>query len=1050
MNLPELGVKRPVLTMMIFFGILVLGVVSLTNLPLDLMPELTLPAISLIVPYEGAATEDVEVAVTEILESYLSTVPNLKEITSKSKEGVSLVVLTFEWGTNMDEASNDIRDRLDFAKSFLPEDVGQTILFKFDMSNWPILFLGIGAEESYPKLTDIIDKRVADPLKRLKGIGSISQFAGLERQIQVRVDRERLLAHHLTIDQLVLLLQKENITLPAGNLKMGKQEFLLRVPGELETVEDIQNLMIQSRNGASLRLKDVAEVEDSFREEEGLGRVDGRPGMMMMIQKQAGANTVEVATLALKRLEELKKRLPRDVEIKIIFDGSDFIKQSLSNLNSTILWGGVLVILTILLFLGNFTGSLIIALTIPFSLIIAFIFLYFMGYTINTVSLSSLAIAIGMVVDNAIVVLDSIFRKRDEGESPATGSISGAKEVGTAVSASTFTTIAIFVPILFIGGIIGEIFRQLGYVVTIVLLASLFCALNLTPMLASKLLKDINPLYQRGIKGDFTLRTRHSAFRNLLQLTQKGYKNLEEFYLSLLSWALSHRRRTILIGLSIFFLSLLPIPLHLVETEFIPAEDQGEVRGTIELPLGTRVEVTEKVMKRVEEEVEKTFPDRIAMMSMVGQSRGGFATMSGQKEGSSVGRLFIKLHPKRMRDYSAQDAAYLLSRKISSIPGIQNMNFDTEDPFASMIFSGGSPVSIEIYGYEIEKTDSIAFLIRERLSNIKGIVHPLVSREKGKPEIQVVINREKASRMGLSISQIAHTLRTNFFGKEATLFREGGEEYDIFVRLKEEDRKTLRDLENVFVNSPTGKAIPLSNIADFVERRGPLEIDRKNRERLVKVEAGIYKRPLSAIKRDLEKVLSEIHLPEGVFIQVTGAIEEQESAFEKLFIAMILGILLVYMVMAGQFESLLDPFVIMFSVPFAITGVIWALFLTGKTLNLMSFVGMVMLVGIVVNNAIVLIDYTNILRRRGLSVREAHLTAGTRRLRPVLMTSLTTVLGLLPLAMMRGEGAESWSPLAISVMGGLLVSTLITLIFVPTLHSIFDDWRERKRERQKQ
>ena len=1027
MKLPEFGVKRPVMTMMVFMAILVIGVVALIQLPIDLMPKIELPTMAVITQYRGASAEDVETLVTKVIESRVATVPHIKDVVSNSEEGVSAVTMRLEWGTNLDEIANDIRERMDFAKRFLPEDVEDPMLIKFDISMFPVLLLGATADESYSQLHRLIDKKLCDSLKRVSGVASTTIIGGEQREIHVNIDRQRLKAYHLSVNQIIGLLAAENLSQPAGNVKMGRISYVLRVPGEFNNVDEIKDVVVGNIKGTPIYLRDVAEVEDSFKDIDHRVRINRKKGLMVMIQKESDANTVNVADNITKALPELIKKLPSDINVFIAMDMSDFIKRSVNNLTETIAWALLFVILVVFFFLREIRGSIVVAVTIPFSLIIAFIFLFVGDYTINIMSLSAIAIAIGMVVDDAIVVYENTYRHRTViGESRQEASIFGASEVGLAVTAATITNMAIFLPIFFVPGITGIIFKELALVIILCLGASLFAALTFTPMLSSRIMRTSRtPKVRKGV-----LKKIHSCSENLFERITGIYKNS-------LQWSLAHRKITLGLGFGIFILSLLM--LRIVGTEFVPTMDRSEVMGNVELPIGTRVEATDKVMNQIEEIFEKEIPERELIFARCGISESGMGSMMGGMR-SDTNTIMVggTLVPKNKRKRTNEEISYLLGKEVSKIPGIKTVDFSSQE-MTQMSAGGEKPVSVEIYGEDIGKTDDMALEIKELMENIQGITDVSISRVGGKPEFWVEVDRKKASALGLNMAQISNTLRTKFYGRTATRFREGGKEYNMFIRLKEADRQSLEDIYDTFVISPLGKQIPVKSIATIVEKTGPLSLERKGQERVVYVGGGLYKRPLGAVVKDLKRGLSEISIPEDIEIKIAGSAEEQAESFRYLFLALLLGIVLVYMVMAAQFESLLDPFIIMFSVPFAITGVIWALVITGETLNLVSYVGMIMLIGIAVKNAIVLVDYINILRARGISMKEAILTGGQNRLRPVLMTAFTTILALLPLALGRGEGSEIWSPLAVSVIGGLFVSTVITLIFVPTLYSLMEE-----------
>ena len=1028
MKLPEFGVRRPVFTTMIFLGLVVLGVASLVQLPIDLLPKIELPTMTIVTMYRGASPEDIESKVTKIIEERVSTVPNVKEVTSVSEENISAVTVRFEWGTDMNEAAADVRERLDIAERMLPEDVEKPMLIKMDPSLMPIMVFGVTAKGSYPKLKRLMEKKFCEPLERVPGVAMAIAIGGPEREIQVDLDRDRLRAYHLSVSQITGILAAENLTLPAGNIKVGKLDYTIRVPGEFRDVAEVGDVIVGNFRGIPVHLKDVAEVKDSFKRIDRRVRVNGEPGLIVLVQKQSGANTVEVARRVREALPELQRRLPPDVKIATIFDSSEFIVRSINNLLSTIGWALLFVMLVVFFFLREIRGSIIIATTIPVALICAFIFLFAGGYTINVMSLAAIAIALGMVVDNAIVIYENIYRHRTEGESPREASIFGASEVGTAVMASTFTTVAIFFPIIFVKGITGILFKELGIAVMIVMAASLFTALTLTPMLSSQF-----------------MRIPSAGGRRFHDFSERWFRGLEVRYRKVLRWALDHRKTTVAVGLGVFLLSL--AMLKFVGTELMPAADQGWVQGVVKLPVGTRIEETDKVMAQVERLFQEEVPEREMMFARCGVSETGIEAMMGQRSDTYIIHIGANLVPKDRRKRSDREIALALSRKIRKIPGVVSVDFSGQDEMQAMMTGGLKPVTVEIYGYDIARTDSFAAEVKKLMEGIPGLTDVTISREKGRPEIWVEVDRRKAAALGLNMATIASTLRTKFYGQTATKYREGGDEYDVFVKLRDYDRQALDDIGNTFVTSLLGGQVPIRNIARIVRGRGPIVIERKDQARVVYVGANYYGRSLggivsSILRRgvvsDLKKGLEEMGIPEGIDVKIGGSAKEQAESFKWLGIALVAGILLVYMVMAAQFESFVDPFVILFSIPFAVTGVIWALLITGKTLNIISFVGMIMLVGIVVNNAIVLVDYINIMRARGFGLREAILVTGPRRLRPVLMTAFTTIFALLPLALRTGEGSELWSPLAVSVIGGLLVSTLVTLVFVPVMYSIFE------------
>lgn len=1034
MNLPEFGVKRPVTNLMIFCAIVILAFYSLTRIGIDMLPEIEPPGITVISSYPGAGPEDVETKVTEVMENQLGTTPGLEKITSISAEGLSRITLKFIWGTNLDEASNDIRDRIELAKRFLPDipdEMENPFIFKFNTANIPIVFLGITARQTYPELYDLIDKRIGDALRQLPGVGTVQiQGGGLQRQINIWIDRSRLEGYGFSVLDIKKALKQENITQPVGSIKSGLTDYLIRLPGEFSSPDEINFVILGKRNNSFIYLKDVAKVEDSFKEVTSAVRINKNPGIMLMVQKQSGANTVEVAQRIKKKLKEIEESLPADVKVHIVFDTSSDIINSLDSLKTSVWFAILLVIAVVWFFLRRFASSMIIALTIPFSLLISFIYLFLSGRTINTISLSSIAIASGMVVDNAIVIVDNVTRHLERGHRVKEAAIFGASEMFLAIAASTLTTIVVFLPMLFIPGVVGIMFGELAVIVVVTLIASLFTAVTFSPTLCSKWFKIVAQAPALATPGK-------SFFAKFYDFSEKMFKSWEDFYEKSLGWCL-RRKKTVIFGfLAAFVLSL--FLTRFVGNEFIPDEDTGDLRITTHLPLGTRFEETDKVAQMIEAIFEKEVPEARIYFARSGEAP-GIARSFGQSSGSNVITAGAKLVPKAQRGRSVWDIGQLVRNRIRDIPGVMRADVTTGNPIGRLITGGGGKaIQLEIIGHSFEETDALAQKIKAIMEHIPAAVDISISRDLNLPELKIEVDREKAAALGLSMDTISETLKTFIQGSSATKYREKGETYDIYVRLEESSRSRIEDIENLpIVSGLSGKQIKLSNVARVYEASGPREIERKNRERVVTVECNVHGRSSGKVVEDIRKELSKLTLPPDILLNFGGEAEEQKKAFVDLTLLLILGVCLVYIVMAAQFESLLDPFIIMFSIPFTFIGVILGFILTGTTLSVITFLGIIMLMGIVVNNAIVLISYINILRARGLAVSEAVTRGGRERLRPVLMTTITTLVGLLPLAISTGEGSEIWQPLGITMIGGLTVSTLITMLFVPTLYTVFE------------
>ncbi|MDH4239221.1 MAG: efflux RND transporter permease subunit [Phycisphaerae bacterium] len=1025
MKLAQFSVNRPVTTLMIFVAMVVLGLVALSMLGLDLMPDMEIPAVSVLTAYQGAGPEEIETLITEPMEDTLSTISGVDEVISVSKEGMSAVTLKFKWGEDIDESMNDVRARIDLIRELLPEDAKSPVIFKFDLAMMPIAIIAITAEDSYPYLQDIVDDLLVDPIKRVKGVASATAGGGMERQIRVDIDRDRLAALNLSVDQVKLALAAQNISTPGGNLKTGYKDYLLRTPEEFSNPEEVAEVIVARRNGIPVKLKDVANVSDFFKERTFDVRMNGKKAMAIFIQKQSGENTVEVARAVKKKLEEIKQKLPPDVEPKMVMDNSEFIMASVGNLRGTVLWAVFFVFIVLLFFLRDLRASLIVAAAIPTSLIITFLLMYLADYTINDSSLASLAISVGLVVDNAIIVVDNINRHRNKGQRPKEGSIFGANEVGVAVIASTLTTISIFAPIIFVGGITEVVFGEFAAIITMALVASLFTALMLVPMLSSKLLIVRNPDSSKSVL-DF--------FYRWGEVTLNG---IESLYVKFLDWSLKNRK-TVFISCGLLFVWSIGI-VGTIGTEFFPEQDQNRLSADYELPIGTRYERTGVVAQQLQEIVGNNVPERRDSFIRWGVY-GGASSQFATEEESYKGILFISLKRMKERDASPNDIIKRLRQITDSMPGTV-VRYSAEDPIEALIFGTAGKLAVELYGHDMEDARAYAELVKAAMENIEGVQDVQISRKEEKPEIKVVIDREKASMLGLDVRTIGKQIETYFAGTAATRYREGGDEYDVEVRLQPKDRDRIEDLRDVFIGTPSGSQISLANIATLEYGLGPTKIERKDQARYIMVSGAVSDRDLGSIVKEVKKALDKIPAPPGFSYKFAGAEKERQEAFQLLIIAVCLGMGLVYMVMASQFESFRDPFIIFFSIPFGIVGVILALAVTGQSMSVISFIALIMLVGIVVNDGIVLISYLNILRQRGLDVYSAIVEGGRSRLRPVICTSVTTMLAMTPLAFSRGEGSEIWVPFAITVIGGLCVGTIITLVLMPVLYSVFEGFK---------
>jgi HAE1 family hydrophobic/amphiphilic exporter-1 len=981
---------------------------------------------AIIVSYSGVAPQEIENMVTIPLEEAIATIQGVKNINSYSREGSSVVLMEFNWGTDMDVSALNIREKIDQVKGFLPADASDPIIIKFDPSLMPILVLGMDSEEkNLQKLQEYAEDIIEPRLERLEEVASVLINGGLVREILVSIDNEKLRSNQLSFGQVTAALAGENVNLPAGTLKEGTINFLIRTLGRFESIQDIEEILISNIRGNKIYLGDIAKVEDTFKERNSITYVNGKPGIMMSLQKESGKNTVTVAKRIFKELETIQKLLPDDISITTVFDSSDFIKKTISQVGWVALYGAILAVFVLLFFLGNLSSTVIIGFAIPISLIFTFSLLYFSNLTLNMMTLGGLALGIGMMVDNSIVVLENIFRYRELGTDIKKSACLGASEVGTAISASTFTTIAVFLPILYVQGIASELFRSMGYTITFSLLTSLLVALTLVPMLSSKILR-------LKMKDNSPSASKENLVQNSLGQGGRIFNFVREEYSRLISWSLRHRGIVFILAVIIFAGSIMLIPF--VGTEFIPSSDQGQFNINITLPTGTNLETTREVVSEVEKVVLEIAEIK-SILTIAGEGSGG---MGFSTEGGNSGTIMVNLVDQDKRERNMVQIINQLRQKIGAYPDAQ-IKFSEQ----GFTFSSGSDLEVKISGDSLDELENIANRILILITEVEGVYDLKSSVEDVRPELHVNIDREKANLYGLNTAQIASTVHDALLGRVASIYQEKGEQIDIRIRLEEEDRNSIEEVENILISSSVGLQIPLKEIAEVTVDSGPKGIDRKNQQRVVNVSGNISDRFLGRVIQDAQQQLDKLVLPEDYRYEFVGQNREMQESFLELALALVLSILLVYMIIAAQFESLLMPLAVMFSVPFSLIGVILALLLSGKSLNVLSFIGIIMLVGIVVNNSIVLIDYINKLRQKGMERKEAIILGGKTRLRPILMTMFTTVLALVPMALGVGEGAELRAPMAITIIGGLTSSTFLSLIIVPIFYTFLDDLSQK-------
>ncbi len=1021
MNLPKFSVNRPVFTTMVTLIFVILGSVSLSRLQIDMLPNIELPTLSIRTSYEGASPEVMERLVTQIVEEIVATVPGVEEITSTSSEGQSRIRVSFVWGTDIDTAAIDVQGKIEDEINELPEDIVRPRVRKFDIASFPVVLLGISSNLDPVELTELVEVQIRYRFGRIPGVAQVDVWGGFNREVRIELDPFRVTAVGLSLDGVLQAIRDANLDLPAGKIEEGRYEVSLRAPAEFTSIDQIRNTVIYQREGSSITLGQIAEIKDTYEKVNRIVRLNGDRGIRVAIRKQANANTVEVSRRILEEVESINNAFPRINVVPVINQGN-FIERSIQNVARSVLYGGGLAILVLLFFLKSLRSTLVISLSIPISIVITFALIYFGGFTLNLMTLGGLALGVGMMVDNSIVVLENIFRRRSEkGDAPETASIKGAGEVGTAIVASTITTLVIFIPLIFVRGVTGLLFRELAYVIIFALLCSLVVALSLVPMLASRLLEKV-PAESEGQP----LRTDN----RFPALFDAAFTFLQDTYLSFLRLALRNRLMTVFGAFFLLGASLFLFPL--IGTELLPPSDEGEVRVTGRMEIGTRLELVDHQTRIMERIVEPAVPEAIATVVSVGS--GGWRADEG-----SEGEIRMSLSPANQRERSNVEIARKLRGLLEGkIPGMEVRIRAPQGQFIlDRLLGGDEGLTVEIRGYDLAVLNALAISAERAIQGVAGITDVQTSLEEGAPQQEIRVDRDKIADLGLSVRDVTRMLQTAVAGSRAGEYRSGGNSYRIWVQLKDAEKRSLDEILNLTLTTLNGEKVALRNLVTTKAGRGPILIDRKDQQRRVTVSANVSGRDMGSVARNVQELLDRIPRPLGYDLSVTGNFEEQRKAFRELIISMVLALALVYMVLACQYESLRDPLVVMFSVPLATIGVLVTLFLTDTTLNIQSYIGCIMLGGIVVNNAILLVDQSGRLVQEGFPIREALTEAGRRRLRPILMTTLTTILGLTPLALGIGEGSEAQAPLARAVVGGLFASTLITLILIPVVYSIF-------------
>ena len=1020
MSLSQIAVRRPVTTYMVVFIVLILGAVSFLKIPVELMPEITFPTVTINTSYENVSPGEIETLISEPVEKAVSSVDGVEEVSSVSVEGRSQVRVSFAWGTDLAAAVSDLREKLDRIRDELPRDANAPVISKYDVNASPIMFIGIAGDLDDVSLRTLVENEIRYRLERVSGVASADIRGGLEREIHVNLFLDKLRALNISPAEVVRALSAENVDLPAGHLDRAHLELTVRTLGQFTGLDQIRDTVVALRRGTPIYLRDIAMVKDSFREIDHVVRINGRGAVIVSLLKQPNANTVNVVERVKRAIEQIDRDFPQ-IEIKSLRDNATYIRQAIDNVARSALFGGAIAIVILLLFLRSLRSTSIVAVAIPVSIVATFALMFFQGFTVNIMSFGGLALGIGMLVDNSIVVLENIFRHREQGKERGAAVYQGTREVTGAIVASTLTTVVVFLPLLFIPGTAGELFKQLAWVIFFSLVVSLLVALTLVPVMSYQLMG----FHQRE----------SGALARAFALGKAMMTGLETGYRKLLVWSLANKAWVFLLALLLFSGSLLAASE--IGSEFMPKADEGEVLIIAEMEEGTKIAAMDKAFAKFEALVSERVPEAVNVFTHFGQ-------FGGRARSKNQGHVHIWLGPKQSRQRSDEEIAQDLRRRVNAIPGVVARVRARSGLFVFRRagLAEDDNLEVNLRGHDLGIAQRLAAEIKSHMEQVSGISGVRVNRQGGQPELGVHIDREKAATLGIPVATIAETVKTALIGTRATLYRDRGDEFDVLVRLAESDRLTPQAVLDIIVPTPSGQSLPLKNVVKLVERKGPTEIQRLNQERIISVSGEVTGRDMGAVIQDLQVRLRSLQLPGDFSLEVGGDYREQREAFQELRWGLLLALILVYMVMAAQFESLRDPLLIMFSLPLAVIGIVVSLWATGSTFNVNSFIGIILLTGIVVNNAIVLVDYINLkVREDGLPVREAVITGATARLRPILMTTLTTVLAMVPLALGLGEGSEVQAPMARVVIGGLTSSALITLVFIPSFYAAVREWK---------
>ena len=1049
MAIYKTAINKPITTGLIFVAVIVLGLFSLSRLPIDQMPEMDPPYVTVMTTYAGANASEIETNITKLVENSLNSVDGLKNITSTSKDNISVVTLEFEWGSDIDEALNDIRSYVDLLYDNLPDGVSRPMILKLNSSAMPIMVYGFTAQESYSGLDRILEDNVVNVLNRVDGIGNITVSGAPERYVYIDLDPKQLDSYGIPLELVGQAISANNLDLASGTVKMGKEQYQMRVKGEYVESSEIADIVVTTTmTGKQVFVRDLATVRDTIKDLSLDEKINGHDGARLIITKQTGANTVAIAREVRAEMEQIMKTMPPDIEVTNIRDGSEEIVNAINGLSESIFYALLFVVLVVLIFLGNWRSTVIIALTIPISLVTSFIYLLLADSSLNIISLASLTVAIGMVVDDAIVVLENITKHIERGENPREAAICATNEVWTSVIATTLVLVAVFVPLTMLPGMMGIFMKEMGWIITIVVCVSTTAAITLIPMLSSKMLRERPFFFKKEDEEAYNRKQERKLYNRVIA---RAFNAIEAAYANLLRWCLRHKRVTLLIALAFFVVSLLPFITGRIGMDFMKEQDNGRISINAELQRGTRIEETLKTARHMEEDIYRLLGDDVIVVSTSAGSNddAGFAALFNSTTNNKIS-MTIRCTKKYERSTTIFEMQEVLRQCFAEYPELVTFQVNQG---GGMGGGSNNSLSVEVYGYDFDQTTAFTQELKRRVEqNVAGARDTKISRDEDRAELKIELDKQKLALHGLNESTVAMYIRNRVNGMSGGFLKEEGEEYNIVVRLREEYRDAISDIEQLSIPTATGRTIKLEELGTISEYWCPPTIERKNRQRYLTLTVMPYKTSLQELAMGVQRELDQMNIPAEIHVALAGNYKDQQDSTRDMMMLAALILMLVYIVMASQFESFAKPFIIMFSIPFAISGVSLMMYFTGQNIDMIGLLGLVLLIGIVVKNGIVLVDYINLMRERGIALNEAIAISGQSRLRPVLMTAFTTILGMIPMATSNSEGSEMWTTMGLVVIGGLTVSTFVTLIVVPVLYGVFNrrgDIEKKEKERKK-